>query len=183
MKVIAVVGLSGVGKTAMLRQLSSRFPVMHLQASALIKTELTRLATETPTSEQLRTGRVLDNQAALVIGFRNAVRGYDGVVLFDGHTVIDTGDCLIEIPTSVFADLQCDQIVVVTEDSHEIARRREADFGRKRPVRSPLAIRDQQKRSTEVAQQIAMSLRIPCVIQSGSSLISIESIVREFLRE
>jgi adenylate kinase family enzyme len=55
MKVIAVLGLSGVGKTMLVNRVSEQKELLHLTASDLIKARLAQ------TSEQLRKGAVADN--------------------------------------------------------------------------------------------------------------------------
>jgi len=176
--VVAVVGISGVGKTTLVRELADRIPIKHLQASALIKAEQARLGLSACTSEELRVGPVIDNQSLLVSGFRNALTVSDGAVVFDGHVMIDAGDRIIEVPDSVFADLGCDHIVVITEDPEIIARRRARDVARQRPVRSVSQISSQQHLSVEIAKRIAQSLGIPCTVIRSADPRTLEQLIR-----
>ena len=165
MKVIGVVGISGVGKSTLIRRVADQSPVAHLQASELIKAEQERLGYAASTSEELRAGPVLSNQALLISGFQNAVNSCSGeTVLFDGHVLIDSGFELVEVPESVFAELKCDGIVVLTDDPDEIVRRRSADSARIRPIRLASEILDQQHKVVNRARCIARELDIPCTV-------------------
>lgn len=166
MKVVAVVGLSGVGKTRVLKELSEKIPFLHLQASQIIKNEQVRRHGSPSTSEQLRSGQIIDNQRLLISGFEYQTANCDSLVVFDGHVVIDAGSSIIEIPSSIFKALKCESLVVLTDDPSDLVRRRLADRTRVRPLRSRLQIERQQTRMIEVAQRIACELSIPCCVLS-----------------
>lgn len=181
MKVLAVVGISGVGKTTLLLGLAAKFPMLHLQASQLIKSEQENIGEKPSTSDQLRAGPVLNNQALLTRGFEHAVTEYEGLVVFDGHVVIDTEHGLVEIPSSVLASLQCDHIAVLADDPTELLRRRDEDPGRQRPSRSVEQLRDQQERIWDVANRIASDLGIPCTVHSVKNVSSLENLILQLL--
>ena len=133
---IALLGLSGVGKTTMLNRLSGQVAFTHLEASRLIKAEQARRSIAAQSSEALRTGPVLDNQALLVAGFKHEARSIDGSIVFDGHSVIDGGNGLIKIPADVFASLELQAICVLQAAPADILARRRGDAARTRPARS-----------------------------------------------
>ena len=99
-RIIALVGLSGVGKSTLLKKVGKRIPFMHLQASQLIKGELGRKSSVTRTSEELRNDVVIENQTLLITAFRREAAMYDGLVVLDGHVLVDTPNGLMEIPAA-----------------------------------------------------------------------------------
>jgi adenylate kinase len=162
-QVVAVVGLSGVGKSTALEAAHASLAFEHLQASALIKAERERWRQAKIDHDALREANINDNQALLVGGFRHTAPKA-GLVILDGHTVIDTPDGLVEIEPKVFRMLGVSRFVVLTEEPEEIYRRRSADPGRKRPMRSVDELRQQQERSILVAHRAALDLRVPLVV-------------------
>jgi adenylate kinase len=105
--VICVLGISGVGKSRMVADVTARIPgALHLQGSALIKLGL---ADPGVSSEELRRSggdAILANQRVLVEMFGRAVSEHKGnLVLFDGHLVIDTDAGLVEVPQTVISAL------------------------------------------------------------------------------
>lgn len=168
MKVIALVGLSGVGKSTLLKKLSDQIEFEHLQASALIKSELKRTQAEIKNSEGLRQGQVIDNQTALVNGFLRATKGMSGLFVLDGHTLIDAGEKLIEIPADVFRQIGVEHMVFLQDDPQKIAERREADRNRKRPKRTVETLVNHQAQAITVAARITLELDIPLSVISSS---------------
>jgi adenylate kinase len=168
MKVVAVVGISGVGKSTCIRQWAERFPFMHLQASALIKAEQAARNQAVGSSEELRLGPVLDNQALLVNAFRRATENYDGLVIFDGHTLIDGVDGPMPIPVSVFQALECEQIIFIHDTATTIAERRAKDKQRIRPQLSVEELNRHQDLALAAAQKVAGELGIELMILSQS---------------
>ncbi|HXS50202.1 MAG TPA: AAA family ATPase [Sphingomicrobium sp.] len=168
MTVLAVVGLSGVGKTTAINRLADKVPFLHLQASALIQAERVARGYAGTSSEDLRRGPVLDNQSLLICGFRRASEDHHGLVVLDGHVLIDSDNGMIKIPSSVFGDIGCDHIAVLTDDPHEIWQRRRNDVSRKRPSRSVQDLNEQQELICIVAAQIAGELGIHITEHSSS---------------
>lgn len=158
---IALLGLSGVGKTTMLSRLASRIEFTHLEASRLIKAEQVRRSIGSQSSEVLRTGPVLDNQNLLIAGFAHEAASTHRPIVFDGHSVIDGGNGLIEIPAEVFASLDLQAICVLHAEPADILARRLSDGARLRPVRTIEALAEHQARAIEVARAIAKQLNQP----------------------
>lgn len=152
---IALLGLSGVGKSTLIGQLNERIAVLHLQASALIKDEQAYRAQQPDDSEALRLGAIADNQALMIAAYRRVVASTELPVVFDGHSVIDGRDGLVEVAPSVFVDLELDAIFYLSADPHIIAERRRADVGRDRPTRDAETLAEQQRIAENVARRIA----------------------------
>ncbi len=161
LRVIALVGVSGVGKTTLLRNLELSSGTMHLQASALIQEERLRVDDLELSAEDLRNGPVVDNQALLVAAFCRKTKDHHGLAILDGHVVIDTETGLVVIPSSVFSSIGIERIIVVQDYPHMISERRLRDLTRERPKRSEEEIAVHQARSLEAASRIALELDCP----------------------
>ena len=164
MKLIAVVGLSGVGKSTLIRGVSAGRAVQHLQASALIQAEQARSALKVESPEALRLGPVLDNQALLVAAFHRLVQPKPDLVLLDGHVLIDGRDGLVAIPSDTFAAVGCEAMILLRDAPDRILARRRADTGRPRPYRSALELASQQQLASSIADGICRTLGIPLYV-------------------
>lgn len=161
MRRIALLGLSGVGKSTFLRALAEKVAFMHLQASDLIKAEHAYRHAQPQSSEALRTGAVLENQALLIAGFHRAAASATAPIVFDGHSVIDGRDGLIEIPGAVFAALDLAAISFLQADPATIAARRSQDTVRQRPLRDEVTLAKHQERAITVARRAADAIGCP----------------------
>jgi adenylate kinase len=179
MRTIALVGLSGVGKSALLRRLAVRTPLRHLQASQMIKAELAAHSSRPISSEQLRLGSVLDNQSLLISGFARATIDRPDLVVFDGHTVIDAPGGLIEIPARVFSALKVCHLVFLKGHPNQIALQRRNDTARFRPQRSPEELESQQNLAIAVARQIACDLDVPLTIIAPDEFERLQTILQD----
>lgn len=148
----------------MLRVVAAKVDFAHLEASRLIKNEQARRSMASQSSEALRTGPVLDNQTLLIAGFSHEAASIDRPIVFDGHSVIDGRDGLIEIPIEVFAALGLDAICFLQAEPSKIFAQRHADVGRTRPARTIAALEEHQARAIAVARAIADALECPLVL-------------------
>ncbi|BDV35539.1 ATP-binding protein [Methylocystis iwaonis] len=161
MTTIAVFGISGVGKSRLCSLLADRFGLAHAQASDLLKRAKEVEAGKSVSAEDLRKGAVLDNQSLLVWSFRKFAAQEPRDIIFDGHSVIDAGDKLIEIPVDVITAIGPAAVLFLWEEPQTIAVRRTADLGRQRPSRSAAELAEHQTRAEELAQFYAQRLQIP----------------------
>jgi adenylate kinase len=161
MRVVALVGLPGAGKSTLAKKVAAEVGLRHLQASDLIKAELTAAAATDVSSEELRLGSVVDNQCLLVSGFARATSDQPRLVLFDGHTLIDGADGLIEIPGEVSAAIKACHIVFLKVDPNDLACQRRNDIGRSRPARSVEELTFQQELAITVAKRISDDIGVP----------------------
>src|SRR5690242_8893414 len=100
--VVAVAGLSGVGKSTLLTRLKNAIPMQILQASALIKEARASRDGESLTLDALRAVDLDENQRLLAQGFARRVDRAASLVVLDCHTVIETPGGLIRIDPRVF---------------------------------------------------------------------------------
>lgn len=116
------------------------------------------------TSEALRTAAasaVQDNQQRLVAAFEVARRSRpDCPVLFDGHSVIDNDQGVVEIPVAAIAGLRPTAIVFVHDEPGAIRQRRLADE-RPRPDRTEETLTGHQDRARQAAEGYAKHLAVP----------------------
>ncbi|AWK89856.1 ATP-binding protein [Azospirillum thermophilum] len=162
-RVVALVGLSGVGKSTHLKAARGKIVFEHLQASELIKEERERQNNEPIDRDLLRGGNIDENQALLVSGFmRRAPK--EGLVVLDGHVVIDTPTGLTEIPPSVFLSIGVSRFLALVDDVRNIALRRSSDSQRKRPLRSIEELAEHQERSVLAAYRAALALGAPLFV-------------------
>jgi len=180
MFVIAPVGLSGVGKSTLLAQLEKRIPLAHFAASDVIKAALARLESQSVSSEELRLRPILNNQNLLVSGFARCTQGLNGLVVLDGHTVIDGSSGLIEIPAEVFGILRVRHILFLAAHPDQIAERRRNDSHRSRPHRSTEQIRAHQELAIRVAEKIAAELQISLTVIESGDLAYLHQFLCEF---
>ena len=159
-KVVGVFGLSGVGKTWLISRYARTNRVLHVQASQLLREAKAATSGAIVSSEDLRTGKVLDNQQLLIETFAAVYVQADAPIVFDGHCLIDSGDRLIEIPVGVIGALSVSDIIFVRSGAATIAERRRTDMTRVRPLRSPEQIAVQQDRATQLCEEYSSHLKL-----------------------
>lgn len=159
MVVVAVVGISGVGKSTALKRAALRVEFQHLMAGQLIKDELTATSENIKNIDQLRFGEVTGNQTRLISGFKRQVSNQRLIVL-DGHTVIDDGKQLTPISARVFDSIGIHSMIFLEASPGAIRNRRLHDTERSRPILSLEAIVAHQETALDVAKDICARLNI-----------------------
>lgn len=162
-RVVAVLGLSGVGKTTLLKNARQRFTFAHLQAGELIELEKRERKGESVARDLLREASIEDNQTLLIGGFLRLAPN-EGLIVLDGHAVVDTPSGLVEIPPSVFSAIDVSGLVVIVDDVERIVSRRRSDPRRTRPIRSPEELARHQERSILAATHVALALGVPVFV-------------------
>lgn len=162
--VVALTGISGVGKSTLIKALSSSIALTHLQASALIKEGRSTSNATSFNQDQLRHLDIDQNQQFLVRGFELATRTVTGLVILDGHTVIEGTEALTRVGANVFSALATESMIFVVDEPSAIDRRRRSDASRKRPVPSISDIRLIQERAQDHAAVICRTLKIPLFV-------------------
>lgn len=154
-RIIAVTGISGVGKTTFLTALRPHCSFQHLQASALIQSQ------HDQSCASANKGAIAQNQDKLITAFNLARDPKANLVVIDGHTIIDTPDGLVRISAGVFRALEVSAIFYLYDAPAPISMRRACDTTRVRPQRSLQDLARQQKLGLLHGLRVAQSLGIP----------------------
>ncbi|HEX4407547.1 MAG TPA: AAA family ATPase [Xanthobacteraceae bacterium] len=160
-RVVALTGLSGVGKSTLIKTLSASISLEHLQASALIKDVRHAEGDASITQDELRLVDIDENQKLLIRGFRLKTGASKGLILLDGHTIIEQDDGLSRIDPRVFGAIGIDSMIFLVDDPEAIGERRRNDPVRKRPVPSADNLRLIQVEAQDHATSICRALSIP----------------------
>jgi len=158
---IAFLGLSGVGKSTLLRELSSHVEFQHLQASALIKEGRQAAEAQEISTDTLRHVNIDENQQLLIAGYERSINPKAKLVILDGHSVIDTPAGLVQIDPSVFSALGISRVIFLADKPAEIVQRRQSDTSRDRPIRSVGDIDVHQDVALLNALRICLELQVP----------------------
>ena len=180
-KVIAVFGLSGVGKSATVRRVvsESRGLAATVNAGQLIR----RRHGDDHTPETLRllpAEEIRRNQELLVEELARArSTGGAPVLLLDGHCLIDNGEQLVPIPIEVIERLDLAALVFVQEGAAEIRARRLADSKRARPNLPSADLARHQQCALAVCHGYASRLGLPLTVVTAQQWPSILRLVEE----
>jgi adenylate kinase len=113
-----VVGVSGVGKTTMIRRfVTEHSNYVHLEASKLIQNRLNAETTEhirIMTKEQ-----IVKNQSFLLDELSKYKQNCNSIIL-DGHLLINNNKELISIPLDIVRKIAPSNIVLLEGNSHDI---------------------------------------------------------------
>ena len=163
-KVVAVFGLSGVGKSTMVERVVAAAEGL---AAAVNAGELIgrRRPGQGDGLRLLSTGEIQGNQNLLVEEVA-AERARPGppVLLLDGHCVIDNGEELVPVPVGVIERLGVSAMVYVTADAGEIRARRLSDPGRKRPDLDEAELASHQATCLAVCTSYSVELGLPTIV-------------------
>ncbi len=159
---IGVFGVSGVGKTTLIKRVAAQFPqkILHLQGSELIKEAMN----EKVTSEDIRLiseEDIQNNQEKMIQEYwRKIDHTCVEAVIFDGHCVIDNGHEFVKIPSVVIKDLNLSHLVFVHDNPKSIFHRRINDAERSRPYWTIQKLSELQEVALDVCDQYRRDLEI-----------------------
>lgn len=178
--VIALLGISGVGKTTFLRKLLESLQFQQLQASALIK-EGREIAENAPIDiDSLRSADIDQNQKYLTAGFVQAVDPDAKIVILDGHSVIDTPNGLVPIEAVVFSQLGIKGVIFLADDPAQVILRRQGDLTRNRPVRDLSDLTKYQDISLLNSVKICRELMVPLIVVNNDQCESVIKLIECF---
>ena len=114
---IFVGGIHAVGKTHLLRPVCDQLKLRYASASALIREELGKATWNE--SKQVAT---IDQNQAVLISAVNRIR--EKQIVIDGHFVLRSSELTLqEIPTSVFVEMHCAGLLLLTAPPELVAQR------------------------------------------------------------
>ncbi len=175
--IVAITGMSGVGKSTLLRKLASTISFQCLQASALIR-EARQSERQQLTLDQLRSVDLGQNQRLLVDAFARAADQGAQLIILDAHTVIEQDDNLILIEPDIFRAIGINSMIVLVDDGTEIVNRRLNDKGRMRPIKSAEQIEREQDRAIRHAREICSLLEVPISVFNANAHIAVGDLLR-----
>lgn len=163
-EIIAIFGISGVGKSILINRFIKHSPEwVHLQAGQLIKAELKNVA-----HDKLRlegNEAILKNQYLMIDAFWREIDTKQlSKVIFDGHSIIDTGTDILDIPVDVIQALKPNKLVFINIAPGTILTRRANDNSRDRPALSEEQIEEQQNRALRQVEVYSAALSVPVEI-------------------
>jgi len=163
-RIVAVTGVSGVGKTTCLKFVAKRIGFQHLQASALIQSARASQSALPVSHDDLRKQDIDQNQTLLLSGFAQQASSIARIIVIDGHTIIEVGETVQPIGPAIFGALRISRMVFLWDDPSLIAQRRQIDIRRSRPNKLPAEIHGLQAAAAEQAQVICEALEVPLTI-------------------
>lgn len=165
---IAFMGVSGAGKSYLLKSLSLRCSYHVVTASELIKRQINNRDSMSISSEQMRLSATNDMQALLVESLKIERQTAKFPIILDCHGMIDKGDHLDPVPISVFEDIGVLRIIHLVVSPGEIWSRRRDDNFRIRPEISIEQLAYHQSRSVAHARAISSVIEAEYVETDGS---------------
>ena len=156
-RILALTGISGVGKTTFLRRLAQLVDFQHVTGGSLIAAA--RKA-KPESRDAIRHADLDDNQRLLIEGFALTRDPNAKTVIMDGHVVIDDGQRLSKIPCEVFKALGVSVMVHLEADPEQIAANRSRDSSRSRPPYPPIVLEQHQRLSRAHAETVADMLGV-----------------------
>lgn len=157
-RIVAVTGISGVGKTTVLRRLAQLIDFQHVTGGSLIAAAR-EIAVDS--RDIIRYADLDENQRLLVEGFALTRDPYASLVIIDGHVVIDGAEGLSKIPSNVFKALGVSIMVHLEAPPEQIAINRAGDASRPRPFYSRDLLEQHQMLSRWHAHAVSGILNIP----------------------
>ncbi len=153
-----VVGVSGVGKTELIRRFVSKHnKYMHLEASKLIREGL-----NAKISEQiglLPKEQIIKNQSILLERLLKYKQKCHHIIL-DGHLLINNNQELVKIPLDVVKDIAPQNMILVTGNAQDIISHRTNDQYKHRPSQTVNEIEQIQNYLKHVAISYCKELSI-----------------------
>lgn len=173
---LALVGVSGVGKTTFLKQVAHKCTFQHLTAGSLISQAR---SIDPVDRDILRLSDLGQNQRLLIRGFFDALDPAASIVVLDGHVVIHSAEGLLPIDSGVFASLEIEILVHLEADPGHIYSNRKSDLKRRRPSISIDEICKHQKRSLIEAERIASDLGIEMIRFTNDDVSKFQNLLSE----
>lgn len=162
-KVVAITGVSGVGKSYFVDEMKKGLDIQYLQASSLIKEGAIQKNSDYYGQDFLRESDIDLNQLHLIRGF-SGIKDNNVDIVLDSHTVIDTPKGYNYISPTVFKEIGVTHLVMLTDEPRNIAFKRENDSSRQRPKRNELEIFNYQRTCLLHAYEISQCAEIPLIV-------------------
>ena len=165
-RIIALTGVSGVGKSTLVEELQRVHRIQALCASDILAADgrQTSLLPHGARGRALGANTISINQEHLIAGFHDKRDPRAPCVVLDCYVLIDAPTGYVGIDASVFFKLGITHIVMLVDDPEQITARRKLDGNRQRLRRTPQEISKYQDESLLQGARIALKLEIPLVV-------------------
>ncbi|MCM2505502.1 AAA family ATPase [Aureimonas altamirensis] len=160
-EVTIVTGISGVGKSFLLNEVSRSNPFFIVSAGRTIMEQISDLTEKEVIYDDIRLLDLNENQELFQRGFERVRSQVADNLVVDAHVVVDTPEGLRHIDTTVFKKLGAKLMVFLEQEPRKIVENRLRDPLRNRPLRDAETLRHQQSEAKEHARKIAYELGIP----------------------
>ena len=143
-RLVCVFGISGVGKTTLIRQFVSARPSWRALSAGGLLGDMTKTA---PIDLRIAERHVIEENQFSVADVVQRYRRVSPLTkwLLDAHSTIDNDREFIIVPTEVVVRICPDGLIFVFDDAAPIRERRASDSDRRRPIRSLHQIEQEQK--------------------------------------
>jgi adenylate kinase len=167
---IAIFGVSGVGKSTLIEHfIANDSSWTHLQAGQLIRSELKNID-----HDKLRlegNEAILKNQYLMIDAFWREIENQKLTkVIFDGHSIIDTGTEILNIPEDVIKALKPTKLLFIKVEPSIILDKRSKDTNRDRPLLSEEVINKQQEQAIKQFSTYGEALFIEADVIEGPNV-------------
>lgn len=177
--IVALTGLSGVGKSTLLAAVATQLRFQHLQASALIKKGRETVLGEAVGHDQLRYSDLDENQRLLVRGLEVSLAETQLVVL-DSHTVIERECGHFLVDPGVFAAVGIAAMIFLRDDPQSIAKRRANDQTRVRPKKDAADLAEVQAEAVKQAELICRTVGKSLYVETPSNVDGVVELLLRF---
>jgi adenylate kinase len=168
--IVALTGLSGVGKSTLLVAVAARMRFQHLQASVLIKKGRESILGHAIEQDQLRYSDLDENQRLLVRGLEASLDPANELVVLDSHTVIERENDHFLVDPGVFAAVGITAMIFLRDEPQEIAKRRANDQARVRPRKNSADLAEVQADAVTQAELICREVGKPLYVERPSNV-------------
>jgi adenylate kinase len=177
--IVALTGLSGVGKSTLLAVVATRLRFQHLQASTLIGKGREITSGQTVEQDDLRYTDPDENQRLLVRGLEASLDPETQLVVLDSHTVIERESEHFLVSPGVFEAIGIATMIFLHDDPQEIAKRRANDSSRVRPQKNADDLAKIQTEAINQAELICHTVGKPLYVETPSN---VDGVVEILLR-
>ncbi|NCO04301.1 MAG: AAA family ATPase [Alphaproteobacteria bacterium] len=169
-RIVAVLGVSGVGKTTIINNFVSNYPLwLHIEAGKLLSNALPEIPYDA--LKDLSDDAIIKNQFLIIDAFNKIVCQTEFKnIIFNGHMIIEKKNNYLLLPCSILSDIGIDEIIHIKEKPQTILKFKLSDDSRDRVYLTEEIIRKIQEKSIAHARECSMKLNIPFKITKGEDL-------------
>lgn len=171
-KIVALTGISGVGKSTFLQKLSQSLDFFPLEASRIILEARKNISFDI-VHDTLRYANLSENQELFIKGLKSPRLASIPLMIIDGHSLIeqDTGYSLVD--PSVFLSANISAMIFLHDDPSSIFRRRLTDTKRNRPRKSVEQLDHIQGVALSHSKLICKLIKVPLLIAQPEDFTSV----------